>query len=252
MLLGKRIVVVMPAYHAGRTLEATWRDLPHDIVDQVVVVDDASDDDTVAVARALGLDVILHPHNMGYGANQKTCYREAMARSADIVVMVHPDYQYDPRLVTAMAGMVASGIYDMVLGSRILGSGALRGGMPLWKFLANRLLTLFENVMLGAHLSEYHTGYRAYSRSLLDALPWQRNSDDFVFDNQILAQAIVGRYLIGEVSVPTRYFAEASSIGFRRSVRYGFGVVGTTLLAFLARTGIYRHRLFKLQARPAA
>lgn len=252
MLLGKRIVVVMPAYHAGRTLEATWRDLPHDIVDQVVVVDDASDDDTVAVARSLGLDVILHPHNMGYGANQKTCYREAMARSADIVVMVHPDYQYDPRLVTAMAGMVASGIYDMVLGSRILGSGALRGGMPLWKFLANRLLTLFENVMLGAHLSEYHTGYRAYSRSLLDALPWQRNSDDFVFDNQILAQAIVGRYLIGEVSVPTRYFAEASSIGFRRSVRYGFGVVGTTVLAFLARTGIYRHRLFELQARPTA
>jgi len=244
MLLGKRIVVVMPAYHAGRTLEATWRDLPHDIVDQVVVVDDASDDDTVAVARALGLDVILHPHNMGYGANQKTCYKEALARSADIVVMVHPDYQYDPRLVTAMAGMVASGIYDMVLGSRILGSGALRGGMPLWKYLANRLLTLFENLMLGAHLSEYHTGYRAYSRSLLDALPWQRNSDDFVFDNQILAQAIVGHYGIGEVSVPTRYFAEASSIGFRRSVRYGFGVVGTTLLAFLARIGMYRHPLF--------
>jgi glycosyltransferase involved in cell wall biosynthesis len=252
MLLGKRIVVVMPAYHAGRTLEATWRDLPHDIVDQVVVVDDASDDDTVAVARALGLDVILHPHNMGYGANQKTCYKEALARSADIVVMVHPDYQYDPRLVTAMAGMVASGIYDMVLGSRILGSGALRGGMPVWKYFANRLLTVFENVMLGAHLSEYHTGYRAYSRALLDALPWQRNSDDFVFDNQILAQAIVGHYGIGEVSVPTRYFAEASSIGFRRSVGYGFGVIGTTLLAFLARTGMYRHRMFVLRAQPGA
>ena len=252
MLLGKRIVVVMPAYHAGRTLEATWRDLPHDIVDQVVVVDDASDDDTVAVARALGLDVILHPHNMGYGANQKTCYKEALARSADIVVMVHPDYQYDPRLVTAMAGMVASGIYDMVLGSRILGSGALRGGMPLWKYFANRLLTVFENIMLGAHLSEYHTGYRAYSRALLDALPWQRNSDDFVFDNQILAQAIVGHYGIGEVSVPTRYFAEASSIGFRRSVGYGFGVIGTTLLAFLARTGMYRHRLFDVRAVPSA
>jgi glycosyltransferase involved in cell wall biosynthesis len=252
MLLGKRIVVVMPAYHAGRTLEATWRDLPHDIVDQVVVVDDASDDDTVAVARALGLDVILHPHNMGYGANQKTCYKEALARSADIVVMVHPDYQYDPRLVTAMAGMVASGIYDMVIGSRILGSGALRGGMPIWKYFANRLLTTFENIVLGAHLSEYHTGYRAYSRALLDALPWQRNSDDFVFDNQILAQAIVGRYGIGEVSVPTRYFAEASSIGFRRSVGYGFGVIGTTLLAFLARTGLYRHRLFDLHDRPAA
>ena len=252
MLLGKRIIVIMPAYHAGRTLEATWRDLPHDIVDQVVVVDDASDDDTVAVARALGLDVILHPHNMGYGANQKTCYKEALARSADIVVMVHPDYQYDPRLVTAMAGMVASGIYDMVIGSRILGSGALRGGMPVWKYVANRLLTAFENILLGVHLSEYHTGYRAYSRALLDALPWQRNSDDFVFDNQILAQAIVGRYGIGEVSVPTRYFAEASSIGFRRSVGYGFGVIGTTLLAFLARTGIYRHRLFDLRDRPAA
>jgi glycosyltransferase involved in cell wall biosynthesis len=252
MLLGKRIIVIMPAYHAGRTLEATWRDLPHDIVDQVVVVDDASDDDTVAVARALGLDVILHPHNMGYGANQKTCYKEALARSADIVVMVHPDYQYDPRLVTAMAGMVASGIYDMVIGSRILGSGALRGGMPIWKYFANRLLTTFENIVLGAHLSEYHTGYRAYSRALLDALPWQRNSDDFVFDNQILAQAIVGRYGIGEVSVPTRYFAEASSIGFRRSVGYGFGVIGTTLLAFLARTGLYRHRLFDLHDRPAA
>jgi glycosyltransferase involved in cell wall biosynthesis len=252
MLLGKRIVVVMPAYHAGRTLEATWRDLPHDLVDEVVVVDDASDDDTVAVARALGLDVILHPQNMGYGANQKTCYREAFARGADIVVMVHPDYQYDPRLVTAMAGMVASGIYDMVLGSRMLGSGALRGGMPVWKYVANRLLTWFENMLLGAHLSEYHTGYRAYSRALLDALPWQHNSDDFVFDNQILAQAIVGGYGIGEVSVPTRYFEEASSIGFRRSVRYGIGVIGTTLLAFLARTGLYRHRSFAAISRRAA
>jgi glycosyltransferase involved in cell wall biosynthesis len=241
----------MPAYLAGRTLEATWRDLPHDIVDAVVVVDDASDDDTVAVARALGLDVILHPHNMGYGANQKTCYREALARGADIVVMVHPDYQYDPRLVTAMAGMVASGVYDMVLGSRILGSGALRGGMPLWKYIANRLLTLFENLLLGAHLSEYHTGYRAYSRALLDGMPWQRNSDDFVFDNQILAQAIVAGFGIGEVSVPTRYFAEASSIGFRRSVRYGFGVLGTSLLAWLARTGLYRHPLFSAEHRRA-
>ncbi len=252
MLLGKRIVVVMPAYLAGRTLEATWRDLPHDIVDAVIVVDDASDDDTVAVARALGLDVILHPHNMGYGANQKTCYREALARGADIVVMVHPDYQYDPRLVTAMAGMVASGIYDMVLGSRILGSGALRGGMPLWKYVANRLLTLFENLLLGAHLSEYHTGYRAFSRALLDGLPWQRNSDDFVFDNQILAQTIVAGFGIGEVSVPTRYFAEASSIGFRRSVRYGFGVVGTSLFALLARTGLYRHPLFAIARRRAS
>ncbi|MEO8304516.1 MAG: glycosyltransferase family 2 protein [Betaproteobacteria bacterium] len=244
MLSGKRIVVVMPAYHAGRTLEATCRALPRDIVDDIIVVDDASDDDTVAVARSLGLDVILHPRNRGYGGNQKTCYAEALARGADIVVMVHPDYQYDPRLTTAMAGMIASGVYEMVIGSRILGGGALRGGMPVWKYVANRLLTLFQNLLLGAKLSEYHTGFRAYSRALLDALPWQQNSDDFVFDNQILAQVIVGGYSIGEVSVPTRYFAEASSIDFARSVQYGFGVVGTTLLAFLARTGLYRHRLF--------
>ena len=252
MLNDKRIIVVMPAYHAGRTLEATWRDLPHEIVDEVIVVDDASDDDTVAVARSLGLDVILHPRNMGYGANQKSCYTEALARGADIVVMVHPDYQYDPRLVTAMAAMIASGVYDTVIGSRILGGGALRGGMPVWKYVANRVLTLFENMLLGAKLSEYHSGYRAFSRALLDALPWQRNSDDFVFDNEILAQAIVGGFRIGEISVPARYFAEASSIGFRRSVRYGFGVVGTTLLALLARTGLYRHRLFELRARPTA
>jgi len=245
MLLGRRIVVVMPAYHAGRTLESTWRDLPHDIVDEVIVVDDASDDDTVTVARTLGLEVILHSRNTGYGGNQKTCYREALARGADIIVMVHPDYQYDPRLVTAMAGMIASGIYDMVLGSRILGGGALSGGMPVWKYVANRLLTLFENVLLRAHLSEYHTGYRAYSRTILNALPWQTNSDDFVFDNEILAQAIIGRFRIGEVSVPTRYFVEASSANFRQSVRYGLGVVRTTLLGLLARTGIYRHRLFR-------
>ena len=248
MLNGKRIVVVMPAFHAGRTLEATWRDLPREIVDGVIVVDDASDDDTVVVARKLGLEVILHPRNMGYGANQKTCYREALARGADIVVMVHPDYQYDPRLVTAMAGMIASGVYDLVLGSRILGGGAIPGGMPRWKYAANRMLTLFENLLLGAKLSEYHTGFRAYRRDLLEALPWPGNSDDFVFDNQLLAQAIVGGWRIGEISVPTRYFAEASSIDFTRSVRYGFGVIGTTFLAFFARCGIHRHRLFPAAA----
>jgi glycosyltransferase involved in cell wall biosynthesis len=252
MLNGKRIVVVMPAYLAGRTLEATWRDLPHDIVDEVVVVDDASDDDTVNVARRLGLDVILHPHNKGYGGNQKTCYTEALARGADIVVMVHPDYQYDPRMVTAMAGMIASGVYDMVIGSRILGGGALSGGMPVWKYVANRLLTLFENLLLGAYLSEYHSGYRAYSRKLLDALPWKENSDDFVFDNEILAQCIVAGFRIGEVSVPTRYFAEASSIDFPRSVRYGLGVVGTAVLGLLARSGVYRHRLFAGTGAPRA
>ena len=249
MLSGKRVVVVMPAYKAGRTLEATCRELPRDVIDDIIVVDDASDDDTVAVARALGLEVILHPHNRGYGGNQKTCYTEALARGADIIVMVHPDYQYDPRLATAMAGMIASGVYDMVLGSRILGGGALRGGMPLWRYVANRLLTFFQNLLLGARLSEYHTGYRAYSRRLLDALPWQRNSDDFVFDNQILAQVIVGGYGIGEVSVPTRYFPEASSINFTRSMRYGFGVVGTTALALFARLGVYRHPLFAITPR---
>jgi len=244
MLGGQRIVVVMPAYHAGRTLEATWRELPRDVVDEIIVVDDASDDDTVAVARGLGLEVILHPSNRGYGANQKTCYREALRRGADIIVMVHPDYQYDPRLVTAMAGMIASGVYDLVIGSRILGGGALAGGMPWWKYGANRVLTLFENLLLGAKLSEYHSGFRAYRRTLLETLGWAGNSDDFVFDNQLLAQAIVARFRIGEISVPTRYFAEASSIDFPRALRYGLGVVATTLLAFLARTGLYRHALF--------
>jgi glycosyltransferase involved in cell wall biosynthesis len=251
MLNGKRIVVVMPAYRAGRTLEATWRDLPRDVVDAIVVVDDASDDDTVAVARGLGLEVILHAQNLGYGANQKTCYTAALARGADIVVMVHPDYQYEPRLVTAMAGMIASGVYDMVLGSRILGGGARKGGMPNWKYIANRILTLFENLLLGAKLSEYHTGYRAYRRELLEALPWMGNSDDFVFDNQLLAQAIVAAFRIGEISVPTRYFAAASSINLPRSLLYGLGVVGTTLLAFIARIGLYRHRLFAAATRRA-
>ena len=245
MLDGKRVVVVMPAYLAGRTLEPTWRDLPRAVVDHVIVVDDASDDDTVTVARRLGLHVILHPHNKGYGGNQKTCYAAALDAGADIIVMVHPDYQYDPRMVTAMAGMIASGVYDMVIGSRILGGGALLGGMPAWRYVANRVLTFVQNLLLNAYLSEYHSGYRAYSRALLDRLPWKDNSDDFVFDNQILAQCIVKRVRIGEVSVPTRYFAEASSINFARSVRYGFGVLSTTFLAVLARTGLYRHRLFR-------
>lgn len=251
MLNGRRIVVVMPAYRAGRTLESTWRDLPHDIVDALVLVDDSSDDDTVGVARRLGLDVIEHPQNRGYGSNQKTCYAAALARGADIVVMVHPDYQYDPRLVTPMAGMIASGVYDVVIGSRILGGGALAGGMPAWKYVANRALTAFENLLLGAKLSEYHTGYRAYSREVLEAIPWQRNSDDFVFDSQFLAQAIVAGWRIGEVSVPTRYFAEASSIDLRRSIRYGWGVVGTTLLATLARWRLWTHPLFRGPRAPA-
>ncbi|MDR2244073.1 MAG: glycosyltransferase family 2 protein, partial [Burkholderiales bacterium] len=186
MLNQKKIIVVMPAYRAGKTLEKTVQALPHDIVDEVLLVDDCSDDDTTDVARRLGIAVIQHTVNTGYGGNQKTCYREALKRGADIVVMVHPDYQYEPRLVTAMAGMIASGVYDVVLGSRILGNGALQGGMPLWKYVANRALTAFENLLLGAKLSEYHTGYRAYTRETLAQLSWQRNSDDFVFDNQFL------------------------------------------------------------------
>ncbi|MBK9606476.1 MAG: glycosyltransferase family 2 protein, partial [Betaproteobacteria bacterium] len=189
MLNNKRVMVVMPAFRAGRTLEITWRALPHDIVDRVLLVDDASDDDTVAIARQLGIPLKLHASNRGYGANQKTCYAEATLDGADIVVMLHPDYQYEPRLLTAMAAMIESGVYDMVIGSRILGGGARKGGMPAWKYFANRVLTAIENLLLGAKLSEYHSGYRAYSSKLLRSLPWQGNSDDFVFDNQLLAQA---------------------------------------------------------------
>ncbi|CAH1088805.1 glycosyltransferase family 2 protein [Candidatus Nitrotoga sp. 1052] len=245
MLNNKKIMVVMPAFRAGKTLEITWRRLPHDIVDHILVVDDASDDDTISIAQKLGIPLKLHASNLGYGANQKTCYSEAIKNGADIIVMVHPDYQYEPRLVTAMAAMIESGVYDMVIGSRILGGGALKGGMPAWKYIANRVLTAVENLLLGAKLSEYHTGYRAYSLKLLQSLPWQQNSDDFVFDNELLAQAIVNNFAVGEISVPTKYFAEASSINFSRSVRYGFGVLGTSALGFLARFGIYRHVLFR-------
>ena len=240
-------MIVMPAFRAGKTLEITWRALPHDIVDYILVVDEASDDDTVSIARKLGIPLKLHASNLGYGANQKTCYVAALEQGADIVVMVHPDYQYEPRLVTAMAAMIESGVYDLVIGSRILGGGALKGGMPAWKYVANRLLTATENMLLGAKLSEYHSGYRAYSRKLLLSLSWQQNSDDFVFDNELLAQAIVNGFNVGEISVPTKYFAEASSINFPRSVRYGFGVLGTSLLGLLARLGIYRHKLFRKQ-----
>ncbi len=234
----------MPAYRAAQTLEITWRALPHAVVDRVLVVDDASDDDTADVANRLGADVILHSSNRGYGANQKTCYSAALEDGADIVVMVHPDYQYEPRLVTAMAAMIESGVFDIVIGSRILGGKARQSGMPLWKYVANRILTAIENILLGAKLSEYHTGYRAYSAKLLQDISWQSNSDDFVFDNQLIAQAILAGYAIGEISVPTKYFAAASSINLPRSIRYGFGVLGTSVLGFLARTGVYTHPLF--------
>ena len=245
MLNGKRLMVVMPAYRAARTLEATWRGLPHDIVDRVLLVDDASHDETAQIAKGLGIDVLLHDTNRGYGANQKTCYQAALEDGADIIVMVHPDYQYEPRLVTAMAAMIESEIYDIVIGSRITGGGALRGGMPLWKYIANRGLTAFQNLLLGAKLSEYHSGYRAYSRQVLENLNWQNNSDDFVFDNQFLVQGIIGGYRMGEISVPTKYFDDASSINFKRSVKYGLGVLSTSTIGFLNRLGLYQSSLFE-------
>jgi glycosyltransferase involved in cell wall biosynthesis len=249
LINGKRIVVVLPAYNAEKTLEATVRELP-DLVDERILVDDNSRDDTVAMAYRLGLTVEVHPRNRGYGGNQKTCYARALAAGADVVVMIHPDYQYSPLLVTAMASMVAYGVYDIALGSRILVGGALKGGMPLYKYVSNRFLTHFQNLFMGAHLSEYHTGYRAFSRELLEALPLELNSDDFLFDNQMLAQALIYGARIGEISCPTRYFPEASSINFRRSSVYGLGVLKTSMQALAARMGFHREPIFQFPVRP--
>jgi glycosyltransferase involved in cell wall biosynthesis len=229
MLHGKRVCVVLPAYKAEKTLEWTVNEIPRDTVDDILLVDDASNDRTVELATEMGLHVFVHQANLGYGANQKTCYREAMRLGADIVVMVHPDYQYDPRLITAMAAMIAAGVYDVVIGSRILGSTALKGGMPFYKYMSNRCLTAFQNLMLGAKLSEYHTGYRAFSRPVLEQLPLLANSDDFIFDNQMLTQVVAAGLRLGEISCPTKYFPEASSINFWRSVRYGLGVIATSI-----------------------
>jgi len=245
MIHEKKVVVVMPAYHAGRTLELTYKDIPFDVVDDVVLVDDCSSDDTVKKAAQLGIkNIVIHEENKGYGGNQKSCYREAIKLGAHIVVMVHPDYQYAPKLITAMASMIASGEYDVVLGSRILGTGALKGGMPLYKYIANRFLTLVENILLGHKLSEYHTGYRAFSREILENLPLDKNGDDFVFDNQMLAQAIFFNYRIGEISCPTKYFADASSISFKRSVIYGMGVLETALKFRFQKMGFKKYPLF--------
>ena len=244
MIHGKKIVVVMPAYNAEKTLRMTWDELPHEVVDEVVLVDDASRDSTVRMARELGVRTFVHQQNKGYGANQKRCYREALNLGADVVVMIHPDYQYSPRLVTAMAAMIVSGHYDVVLGSRILGGTALKGGMPLYKYVANRFLTLVENMVLGVKLSEYHTGFRAYSRQALETLPLENNSDDFVFDNEILAQAVHFGIRIGEISCPTRYFDDASSIDFPRSVKYGLGVLATSFKFLLQKAGIVRSAIF--------
>jgi glycosyltransferase involved in cell wall biosynthesis len=248
MIHGKKIVVVMPAYNAEKTLEKTVSELPEE-VDIRILVDDSSRDSTVVLSQKLGIITFVHKANYGYGRNQQTCYREALAAGADIVVMVHPDYQYEPRLATAMAGMIASGVYDMVLASRILGGGALRGGMPRYKYYANRLLTAFQNLFLGVKLSEYHTGYRAFSRELLEALPLLENSDDFVFDNQMIAQAVMFGYRIGEISCPTKYFGEASSISFRRSITYGLAVLKTTAEFAAHKLGLVRIRRFEFTGR---
>ena len=243
MINGKRLAVVLPAYNAARTLAATVAELP-EIVDDRILVDDGSRDDTAAVAKQLGLSTFVHDANYGYGRNQTTCYREALNAGADVVVMVHPDYQYTPLLVTAMASMIAFDVYDVVIGSRILGGTARSGGMPLYKYVSNRALTLWQNLFLGAKLSEYHTGYRAFSRRVLETLPLLENSDDFVFDNEMLTQCVYFGFRIGEVSCPTKYFPEASSINFRRSVRYGLGVLSTTGKFFLQRRGIGRFTIF--------
>ena len=249
MIEGKRVMVVLPAYNAGRTLEKTINEIPMELVDDLLLVDDASGDDTVEVATRLGIPVVVHPENRGYGGNQKTCYTEALRRGADIVTMLHPDYQYSPKLISAMLPLVASGEFDIVLGSRILGEGALAGGMPVYKYVSNRALTAFENIFLGLKLSEYHTGYRTFSREVLATLPLAECSDDFVFDNQMLAQAAMFGFRIGEISCPTKYFAEASSINFRRSVVYGGGVLATSLRFRLHRLGLLRDPLFDKSGR---
>ncbi len=249
MFHGKKIVVVMPAFNAARTLEQTYAEVPLDLVDEVVVTDDASSDETVAVARRLGLRTLVHESNRGYGANQKTCYTEALRLGADVVVMLHPDYQYTPKLLAPMIGMITDGPFDAVLGSRILGGSARAGGMPLYKYVFNRFLTATQNLLAGAKLSEYHTGYRAFSREVIERLALHENSDDFVFDNQMLAQILHAGFKIGEVSCPAAYFDDASSINFLRSVKYGLGVLAVSVQLFLQRKGLASFAIFDPKGR---
>lgn len=243
----QKVVVVMPAYNAARTLERTYNDIPPNVVDSVILVDDVSQDETVEVAQRLGLKVVIHIQNRGYGGNQKTCYLEALRDGADIVVMLHPDYQYDSTLIPQLIAPIERGEVDMMMGSRLLGGGALAGGMPVWKYVANRFLTIVENLVLGQHLSECHTGFRAYSRRLLETIPFLLNSDDFVFDTEIIAQAVAFGFQIGEIAVPTRYFAEASSVNFRRSVKYGLSTLAVMLRFLLDHSGLRPARQFRVR-----
>lgn len=246
MINGKTITVVLPAYNAAKTLGQTYREIPFDIVDHVILVDDLSSDDTVGVARELGIaHIIRHEENLGYGGNQKSCYRMALELGSDIVVMLHPDYQYTPRLIHSMCYLIANDVYRVVMGSRILGKGALKGGMPRYKYLANRILTLVQNLLMNQKLSEYHSGYRAFSRDVLTRVSFERNSDDFVFDNQMLAQILYAGYEIAEITCPTRYFPEASSINFRRSLTYGMGVIGVSLRYLLQKMHLARYSMFE-------
>jgi glycosyltransferase involved in cell wall biosynthesis len=246
MINEKRILVVLPAYNAEDTLHQTYSEIPFDIVDEVLLVDDYSADRTVSLAKKLGIETFLHDRNYGYGRNQKTCYQEALKRKADIVIMVHPDYQYTPKLITAMASMIAFDVYDVVLGSRIVGGGAIKGGMPIYKYIANRFLTAVENLLLGSKLSEFHTGYRAFSREVLENVPFLKNSDNFVFDNEMLAQVIYFGYRVGEISCPTKYFKGASSIGLWSSILYGFGVLKTSLNFRFQKWGFYDAVVFRV------
>ena len=246
MINGKKIIVVLPAYNAESTLEQTFREIPMDVVDEVILVDDDSSDNTIRTAEKLGIDhIIKHEKNLGYGGNQKTCYQTALNLNADIVIMLHPDYQYTPKLIPAMAHLIAAGVYPVVLGSRILGKGALSGGMPLWRYISNRILTLFQNILMKQKLSEYHTGYRAFSAEVLRSINLKANSDNFVFDNQMLAQILYAGFPIAEITCPTKYFEEASSIGFMKSIKYGFGVLGTSLAYRLQKWGLAKYRIFK-------
>jgi len=248
MINGKKVIVVMPAYNAEKTLEQTYREIPMDIVDDIILVNDASKDNTVQEAERLGIrHIITHPQNRGYGGNQKSCYNKALELGADIVVMLHPDYQYTPKLILAMSSIIANGLYPVVFGSRILGKGALKGGMPLYKYIANRALTLFQNILMNQKLSEYHTGYRAFSREVLEKVNYELNNDDFIFDNEMIAQIFDAGFEIAEVTCPTKYFDEASSINLSRSIKYGLGVLGVSVGYFMKRLGwvrpvIYQHK----------